>query len=221
MKFLLTSAGIRNEAIASALLRLLKKPFTEASVLFIPTAANTEGDDKRWLLENLTDFEKYNFKSIDILDVAAVTKDIWQKRFEEKDLICFGGGNEKYLAEVLDQVGMKDFLANILDNKVYMGISAGSMVTGAFMPEKMYPEIFPEEDFGRTIKDPMGFHNFCFIPHLNSEFFVHLRKEVLENVKNTFTSDVYAMDDETSLLIDSGKIEIVGTGDSWIYNNEK
>mgnify|MGYP002147854608 FL=1 len=144
---MLTSSGITNDHIAEVLLEMLGKPLSEASILFVPTAANTEGGDKRWVIGNLQDLQKFNFKSIDILDVAAVSKDVWTKRFEEKDVICVGGGNEKYLAEVFDQIGMKEFLLKLSDQKIYMGISAGSMVTGKFMKEDLYPKIFPEEDF--------------------------------------------------------------------------
>ena len=39
MKFLLTSAGIRNASIHDALVELLGKPITESSALCIPTAS--------------------------------------------------------------------------------------------------------------------------------------------------------------------------------------
>lgn len=217
MKFLLTSAGMKNDAIAQTLSGLVDKPLTEVSLLFIPTAANTEGEDKRWLIGNLKDFEKYNLKSIDILDVAAVSKDVWTKRFQEKDVICVGGGNEKYLAEVFDRIGMKDFLKTLPETKVYMGISAGSMVVGTFIPEELYPAIFPEEDFGETAKSPMELYDLCFIPHLNSDFFAHIRKEILEKVQDKFMTPVYATDDETSLVLDGEKVKIVGNGDRWAH----
>jgi dipeptidase E len=216
MKYLLTSAGIKNDSIAKALTDMLGKSLSESSILFIPTAANTEGEDKRWLIGNIKDLEKYNFKSIDILDVAAVSKDVWQKRFEEKDVICVGGGNEKYLAEIFDEVGMKEVLANFPNNKVYIGISAGSMVTGNFMPEELYPSIFPEEDFGKTSKDPMQIYDFCFIPHLNSNFFTHIRKETLESLRDKLPTRTYSTDDETALVIERDQITVVGEGESWV-----
>ncbi len=47
MKLLLTSAGITNDAIAGSLAELTGKPFTELDLVFIPSAANAEGGDKR------------------------------------------------------------------------------------------------------------------------------------------------------------------------------
>jgi dipeptidase E len=159
--------------------------------------------------------EKYNFQSIDILDIAAVSKDVWQKRIEEKDIICVGGGNEKYLAKMFEYIGLREFLSNLPDNKVYVGISAGSMVTGKFMPEELYPSIFPEEDFGSTSAAPMSIHDFCFIPHLNSDFFKNVRKENLDNVKEKFLNTVYSTDDETALKVEGSQVILVGKGESW------
>lgn len=215
MKYLLTSAGIKNDHIAQALSAMLGKPLSESSILFIPTAADTEGEDKRWLIGNLKDLEKYGFQSIDILDVAAVSKDVWSKRFKEKDVICVGGGNEKYLAEVFHSIGMKEFLSNLPDDKIYVGISAGSMVTGKFMPEDLYSSIFPEEDFGSIVASSMNIHEFCFIPHLNSDFFKHIRKQNLESVKEKFLSTVYSTDDETALKIEGNQITLIGGGEYW------
>ena len=50
MKLLLTSAGIRNAAIRSALVDLLGKPIAEASALCIPTAsyAQPNGAAQAW-----------------------------------------------------------------------------------------------------------------------------------------------------------------------------
>lgn len=50
MKFLLTSAGIKNTSIHGALLALLGKPIAECSALCIPTAshANRGGAGQAW-----------------------------------------------------------------------------------------------------------------------------------------------------------------------------
>ena len=215
MKYLLTSAGITNDKIADALAALAGKPLCELSILFVPTAANTEKDDKRWLIENLTDIESQGFKLIDILDVAAVSDEIWKPRFFNADIICVGGGNEKYLASLFSKIGMKEFLTMLPDNKVYMGISAGSMVTGHFIPNELYGLVYPEENFSEPEKHEMMLQNLCFIPHLNSNFFQHVRKKSLDSLDEKFTKTVYAMDDETALAIDGNQPNFVGTGEYW------
>lgn len=73
MKFLLTSAGFTNKTIIKAFKDLVNKPFEEMNLAFIPTAANVESGDKRWLIDDLNNCRKLNFKQIDIVDIA-VTK---------------------------------------------------------------------------------------------------------------------------------------------------
>lgn len=215
MKFLLTSAGLTNTHISKALTELVGKPLSETSFLFVPTASNVEAGDKVWLIENLMEFKNQGFKSIDIVDISAVLKENWQARFKEADVICFGGGNEQYLAQVFDRVGMKDFLSEILKEKVYMGISAGSMVSGQFINHDLMKLVYPEEAYEELGKS-LGFVDICFIPHLNSEYFTHVTKDNLEQLKSQFKNKVYALDDETALKIEGEKIDIVGQGEYWI-----
>lgn len=215
MRLLLTSSGLKNEHIAKALEELVGKPLAEVSILFVPTAANPGTDDKGWVIENLKDFQKYSFKSIDIIDVA-LPAGVWEPHFLAADIICFGGGNEKYLSRIIKENKIREFLLPLLNTKVYMGISAGSMVAGHFLSEDLNSEIFPEEDYGGEEGTPMGLYDFTFIPHLNSEWFKHVRKEFLNNIEKTrFNVLVYATDDETAIKIDGSRLEIVGKGDYW------
>ncbi|MCF7865358.1 MAG: peptidase E [Candidatus Pacebacteria bacterium] len=214
MKFLLTSAGITNKYISDAITDLAGKPSEEINFLFVPTAANLESGDKGWLIDNLVEFKKQNFKTIDIVDIAAVPAEIWKHRFEAADVICFGGGNEQYLAKIFDNVGMKEYLSNILKEKVYVGISAGSMVVGQFIAPELMKVVYPEEVYPK-LADSLAFVDFCFIPHLNSEWFTHVRNDVLAEVKDQVNAPIYAFDDETALKVVDGHSDVVGIGEFW------
>lgn len=213
MKLLLTSAGLTNDAIAKAAIDLVGKPAAETSVLFIPTAANSFVDDKGWLIDNLVEFQKRNFKRVDILDLAGLPKDEWLPHVEAADLICFGGGNEQYLAKVMRDSGFADMLPELLKTKVYMGISAGSMVMGQFLSHDLMKIIYPEEAF-EELAHPFGYVDFAFVPHLNSEYFQHVRKENLESHASQYEHPVYACDDETAIKIVDGNVEFVGGGET-------
>lgn len=218
MKLLLTSAGITNDAIATALEKLAEKPLAELSIIHIPTAANTISDDKSWIIQDLVQLKNQNFKSIDILDVAAVPEEVWKARLERADIISVGGGDEQYLAEIFAKIGMKEFLLTILDTKVYMGTSAGSMVAGESLPHPLLRMVYPEEDFKHRNAETMHFYNFLFIPHLNSEWFQHVRKQNLEKLQSSVDHMVHAMDDATALTVVDGKVNIIGSGDYWVSN---
>ncbi len=216
MKFLLTSAGIKNKSLVKALTDLVGKPANEISVIFIPTAANTVEGDKDWLIDNLNDLKR-EYKSVDILDIAGVPQKIWQPRMESSDLICFGGGNEQYLAKVMRESGVDKVLPELLKTRVYMGISAGSMVVGQFLSYDLIKIVYPEEVFEELAK-PLAYVDCLFIPHLNSEYFTQVRKEILEKHKADLNFPVYACDDNSGLKIVDGKIEVVSEGEYLVLN---
>src|SRR3989344_8298620 len=99
MKLLLTSSGITNNSLEKALLDLLGKPFNQSNLTFIPTAANIDKSDKSWLINDLNNFRKLGFKSIDITDISAVPRNRWLSSLEESDAFVLGGGNTKYLLD--------------------------------------------------------------------------------------------------------------------------
>ena len=99
---------------------------------------------------------------------------------------------------------------------VYQQVLKGTIVAN-FMPGELYGLVYPEENFGEMTAPALGLCDLCFIPHLGSEFFAHVRKENLERLKDRFPCDVYATDDETALRIYDRTIDIVGTGNSWVF----
>ncbi len=221
MKFLLTSAGITNDELAKALLNLLEKPVESVSVVFIPTAAyapvsaGTE-DDKSWLTENINQMKAQNYKSVEVVDIASAPVEFSKQKFVDADLLIFGGGSEHYLAKVLHETGLSELLKSFTD-KVYVGISAGSMVVGKFISTELIATLYPEESYNVLPQKPLELLDLVFIPHMNSDFFTHVRKEALEKLKGQFSQPTYATDDHTALSVSNGKIEIVGPGESWMY----
>ena len=151
-------------------------------------------------------------KSIDIVDIAAIPRDIWQPRLEVANIFCFGGGNEQYLARILRESGLRDLLPELLEARVYMGISAGSMVAGQFFSRELLKIVYPEDEIESELEPALDFVNCNFIPHLNSPHFPQVRKEVLQSLKN-FTSPLYALDDQSALKIVDGEVEVITEGD--------
>jgi len=212
MKLLLTSAGITNKSISKAVLDLTGLPASKINLVFIPTAANVEEGDKGWLIDDLVNFQKQKYNSIDIVDIASVSRDIWQPRIEKGNLICFSGGNEQYLARILRESCLYDLLPELLKTRVYMGISAGSMVAGQFLSKELLKVVYPEDNFEGKLESALGFVNCNFIPHLNSPHFPNARKEILQSLQN-LTSPLYALDDQSALKIIDGKIEAITEGE--------
>ena len=128
MKLLLTSSGITNQSIADALFSLTEKKPEDTTLVFIPTAANVEAGDKSWLINDLLNLKKLNFKSIEITDISAVDEKIWKPSLEGADVLFFEGGNTYHLMNWVEKSGLKNELSEFLKDRVYVGLSAGSMI---------------------------------------------------------------------------------------------
>lgn len=216
MKFLLTSGGITNTTLARAVLDMLGRAAEEIKLAFVPTAANVEAGDKSWLIDDLVNFKKQGYASVDIVDIAAIPKDVWLPRLEAANVWCFGGGNEQYLARIFRESGLRELLPNLLKNRLYIGISAGSMAAGKFLPLELLEVVYEEEELKSIdrehLEPSLGLVDVYIIPHLNSPYFPRTREHILSSIKNKLYGNLYALDDQCALKVQNGNIEVIGGG---------
>ena len=214
MKLLLTSSGLANKSIAEALLDLAGKPFNKLNLVFIPTAANIEKGDKEWLIKDLINCRNLGFASIDIVDISAVSRDIWEPRIKEANVLLFGGGNTFHLMHWLRKSGLKEILPELLTDRIYVGISAGSMVAShSLFLSTTKPFYYPDGVGENKKEEALGFVNFHIRPHFNSPDFPTLRKKNLEKIAKELEKPMYAIDDQTAIKVVDGKVKIISEGE--------
>ena len=209
MKLLLTSAGITNKSIANALFELVCKSPEETTIVFIPTASNVELWDKDWLINDLINLKNLNFKSIEITDISAVDEKIWKPSIENADILFFEGGNTYHLMERMNKSGLVEKLPNLLKDKVYVGVSAWSMITNPNLALKISQIVYWEDLDKDYEMDWLNYVNFYFLPHLNSDYFINLRKDFIINVVKDINKKIYVLDDSSAIKIIDDKIEII------------
>jgi len=214
MRFLLTSAGIKNTSIHDALVDLLGKPIAESSALCIPTAvyAMPGGAGMAWRLINgreATPLCELGWKSLGVLELTAlpsIDEERWVPTVQETDALLVGGGDPLYLCYWMRQSGLADLLPSLRE-AVYAGVSAGSMV--------MAPNI--GEDFVRW-KPPtggdraLGLVDFAMFPHVDHE---NLPDNSMANAEKWAASvpvPGYAIDDQTAIKVTDGAVEVVSEG---------
>lgn len=211
MKLLLTSGGLTNKSIEKALFELVGKPAKETSLVFIPTASNVETGEKDWFINDIINIHKQNFKWIKITDISAVPENIWRPQMEEADILFFEGGNTYHLMRWLNKSGLTDLLPNLLKNKIYVGLSAGSMVTSPDLALRL-SQIIYGEDMEEELMQGLNFVDFYFLPHLNSPYFPERMEEKIKEVAKTLSRKIYALDDQSALKVVDGKVEIISEG---------
>ncbi len=212
MRLLLTSSGITNKSLASALLELLGKPFEKSAVTFIPTAANVERGDKKFVVNDMYNLLKLGFETFDIIDISAVGKEYWLPSFEAADVLVFGGGNSDYLLTWMHKSGLIPLLPKLLKTKVYMGISAGSMVTAKQVSLSSEQILYYEKTGRFECVEGLGFVDFEIRPHLNSEWFPKVRIDYLEKLAKETQNSFYTIDDNTAVKVVDTKVTVVSEG---------
>src|SRR6266576_4101433 len=105
MKFLLTSAGIKNTSIQNALVDLLGKPIAECSALCIPTASDGHPltPHVAWKFISgraTTPMCELGWKSLGVLELTAlptVAEEQWVPLVQQTDVLLVNGGDALYL----------------------------------------------------------------------------------------------------------------------------
>lgn len=214
MKLLLTSGGLRNQTLIDAFLSLTTKPAKELKVAFIPTALNTEHGDKGWAIDQMLRIRDLGVAQLDIVDISAIPKDVWLPRLEESDVIFVNGGNTTHLMKCFNDSGLTEEIPNLLKNRVYVGVSAGSYVAT--------PDIRFNTDNVDVVLDGLKLVDFGLQVHMFSlKFPVAKTVEAVQERVKGCPYTVYGLDDLTAILVDGNHMEVVGEGAYEIFEPEE
>ena len=216
MRLLLTSAGIKNTSIHDALVDLLRKPIDESSALCIPTATYGHpmaGAAAAWRFisgqEPRCPMCELGWKSLGVLELTALPSldaERWVPMVKETDVLLVNGGDPLYLCYWMRESGLADLLPS-LDETVWVGLSAGSMV--------MTPRI--GEDFVRWTPpsggdEALGLVDFSIFPHVDHEEMPDNSMANAERWAAGIPGPAYAIDDETAIKVTDGTVEVVSEG---------
>lgn len=141
---------------------MLGKPFEEATVLFIPTAAMQNAAKAAEITERLGgELLQMGFRPENIT-VYNIDGSMPEEKAMEFDAVYFSGGNTPFLAKRVRETGFDTIVKNMVyANKVYIGMSAGSMLAMANFNVDGLPE-----------ETPMGFAGLGLV---NAYFTVHCK----------------------------------------------
>ena len=216
MKYLLTSAGIKNTSIHDALVDLLGKPIADSNALCIPTAAYGHpmaGPGAAWRFisgrESRTPMCELGWKSLGVLELTAlpsIDKEQWVPMVQETDVLLVNGGDALYLCHWMRQSGLADLLPSLRET-VWVGLSAGSLV--------MTPSI--GEDFviwkpPTGSDETLGIVDFSIFPHLDNENMPDNSMADAERWAAGMPVPCYAIDDQTAIQVIDGAVKVVSEG---------
>ena len=214
MKLLLTSGGVTNPSIHSALVQLLGKPIDQCHALIIPTAqwghpmcgpASVQrlvaaGQGSRHL-------SGLGWASLGVLELTAlptIGAERWIPWLREADVLLVDGGDAAYLCHWMRESGLAELLPT-LPETVWVGVSAGSMVMAPRIG-KYFVE-WPSAPDDRTL----GMVDFSIFPHLNA--FPSNTPANAERWAASLDVPAYAIDEQTAIKVVEGSVEVVSEGE--------
>ncbi len=144
--------------------------------------------------------------SLGVLELTAlpsIDADRWVPWVREADVLLVDGGDATYLCHWMRQSGLADLLPS-LPEKVWVGVSAGSMVMtpriGAYFVE------WSSAPDDRTL----GVVDFSIFPHLNA--FPTNTLADAERWAADIAGPAYAIDEQTAIKVVDGVVEVVSEG---------
>ena len=215
MKLLLTSGGVRNPSIQSALVDLLGKPIAESTALCIPTAMYGYprlGSERVWrFISGTSDnpMVELGWKSVGVLELTAlpsVDREQWVPEVRETDVLLVAGGDVLYLCHWMRESGLAELLPSLTET-VWVGLSAGSMVLTPQVGDDFIQWRPPSGD-----DSTLGLVDFSICPHVNGDDQPGNTMAEAESWAAGIEGPAYAVDDETAFRVVDGEVEVISEG---------
>jgi dipeptidase E len=234
MRALLTSVGLANDTIRTALTELLGRPTAECTAVHVPTAVYGLPEGLAYATEMTRYWDQLGWAELGTLELTAVPsmpEDLWRPALEAADAILVAGGNSGYLSYWAHQTPFAELLPGMLEKAVYVGVSAGSCLltpgynydrerlaaTGVYYDDE-YDEAAP---LGAGDARGVGLVDFYLRPHLNStDFGIDLSADAMERAAAKVDRPLYAIDDQSALAVVDREVRIVSEGDWLLFNAE-
>jgi dipeptidase E len=214
VKLLLTSGGVTNSSINSALVELLGKPVAECHALVVPTAqwghpmcgpASVRGlvaAEPSW--RHLTGLGWGSMGLLELTALPTIGAERWEPWVRQADVLLVDGGDATYLCHWMRESGLAALLPSLPDT-IWLGVSAGSMVMTPRIGD--YFVEWPAAPNDRTL----GVVDFSIFPHLN--LFETNTATHAERWAADIGVPAFAIDEQTAIQVVDGRVEVVSEGE--------
>ncbi|QJS99849.1 type 1 glutamine amidotransferase-like domain-containing protein [Streptomyces asoensis] len=222
MKLLLTASGLRNATLRDALRDLLGKPFESANIVYVPTASVAEPGDHGWVVANMSRLHDLGWREFDILELNGLPRQMVLDRLLHADVIYVEGGSHYHLARSITGNGLAEGFLEVLERRVYVGVSAGSMIFSRNLTEHSADVIGDAADLhvlgATTVESPFGFFDWYLKPHLYSPDFPERDDAWADRVVERADFPIYFIDDDTAIRVSDDKVDVISEG-RWRFHS--
>ena len=206
---LLTSGGMPQ--MKDEIIKLLQKPAYDITVTFITTASNPE-ENKDYIQNDLIIMRDELGFNVEEFDIEGKKESEVMKVLELDDIIYVAGGNTFYLLKAMRKCNFGKIIRKLLkQGKVYIGVSAGSIVAGRTIKIALW-----END-----KNMVKLKNLKGLNLVPFDIFVHYQPEHAEIIKKKMPwkwqrKKLKILTDDQAILVQGKEVSLIGDGEAVI-----
>lgn len=210
---LLTSGGM--EQMKDEVAKLLQKPAYDITVGFISTAYKYKSEqDPGYINRDLQIMREEMGFNVEEIDIEGKSRREVAKLLELKDIIFVAGGNTFYLLKAMRECNFEKIIVKLLKwGKVYIGVSAGSIVAGRTIQTAGWKD---------ADKNIAGLKNLKGLNLVPFDIFVHYQPEwadtirqKIKNPKKRFKK-LKILTDSQAILVQGREVSLIGDGEQII-----
>ncbi len=204
MRMLLTSNGITNTLIRDTLVDLIGKPIADSRVVVVIDAILGFPGDSSTLVDHLDGLRTLGWAEFDVASLFAGPRALVDSRLRSADVILGYGGSNLWLAHAWAATGLAPVLAELLDEKVYVGWSAGSMIFPRLL--NRWPDDFDDqEELAMFDLDEVApavpLFDWFFMGHLGADWMPADSEARAARGAARTHQEVWFLDDDSALLV--------------------
>ena len=168
MKLFLSSSGL-SDINENDFLALLEREPKGLRVAFVPTAMSKEPEEvkQKYIPADIADLEKLGMK-VNFVDLEKLSEEKIISTFKPYDIIYVYGGNTFYLMDYANKSGFTKHILEIIKDKIYFGVSAGSIIAGEDVSIAGWENGDPN-NIGLGEMKALSLAPFSVLPHWNGE----------------------------------------------------
>ena len=221
MSMLLTSDGVLHGPAHDALLDLLGKPISESRTVVVLDGMLPFAGDKGGMLDHVQQYRALGWAECDVLTLSSGPASGIEARLRAADVVfCYGGTNH-WLAHSWRATGLAPVLRELLDEKVYVGMSAGSMIFSTLHSAAVealddQPEVEMLEL--ESVAPALPLFDWFLFAHLGADYFPETTDEWAQQTARRLGGEAWFLSDGSALLLrdSAADPEIVSEG-HWLH----
>ncbi len=207
-RLILASCGFRAPETVQKCLELTGKAAKEISFGVINEAYVPYHFPHDWVIDDLISIHDNFSNNIELIPFTLSISEI-EQRLSDKDVIFVVGGNTAYLKTVFDRSGFSKLLPELIEKKVYVGSSAGSMIVGHCpTKETLLKTSGEDEDF--SVHEYLDLVPLEIIPHIHGKFSMPTAEAQVPIESVCQSNVVYGISDNAAVAIEDDKIYPIG-----------